>query len=67
MKKTNYTLSEKWIAVIVFIVCLYFAYGCWRLNRWLNYKYSYESFVTQQIETRVAPLEKRIKTLEERQ
>ena len=67
MKKRSYTLTEVAVGLFVFVIVALIGYGCWRINRWWNYHYSYKSFVTQQIELRVAPLEKRIKALEERQ
>lgn len=35
-------------------------YGCWRLERWLNWKYDYSA----RVEQRVRGLEKRIESLE---
>jgi len=65
MKKRHYTLTELWIGIVCWMIVIAISVGCWRIARWWNYKYSYKSFVSQQIEARVAPLEKKIAELQE--
>jgi len=55
------------ILMSVFIVALCLAWGCWRLERWWNWKVSYQSQVeqvVQPLEQRVTDLEKRVLVLE---
>ena len=41
-----------------------FVYGCWRAERYLHYKWSYQSMVQSEIDHRIQPLAERIKQLE---
>jgi len=57
--------------VLIFIgvltVAILVIWGCWRLERWWNWKVSYQSQVeqvVQPLEQRVADLEKRVLVLE---
>ena len=49
------------LSVIAFIVVFY---GCWKIERWVHYKFAYSSNVQAEIQTQIAPLEKRITKLE---
>lgn len=63
-------LNKIWpIVVTLFFLSLVFliGYGGFYIQRQVNWSWSYESMVEKKVEERVAPLEARIKQLEERE
>ncbi len=55
-------MKEVSLYIIVVVVLITIAYGSWRFEKWVNYKFSYELEVKRAVE----PLEKRIIELEKR-
>lgn len=55
-------------AVILFVIVMIFVgYGCWKLERWWHYKFSYQSQVQEDMKPlveRVDALERRVSVLE---
>ena len=49
---------------LVLSVALVFALGAWKIERYYNYKFSYQVMVQTEINRSVIPLEKRIEKLE---
>ena len=49
---------------LVFAVLLVFGIGMWKIERYYNYKFSYQTMVQVEINRSVIPLEKRIEKLE---
>ena len=45
---------------VVAICLVAFSYGCWKAERWVNWKFSYGN----KVETRIEKLEKRVLKLE---
>lgn len=63
-------LKKIWpIVVTLFFLSLVFliGYGGFYIQRQVNWSWSYESMVEKKVEERIAPLEDRIKQLEERE
>lgn len=55
--------------IVLFVVVLCVAFGGWKFERWLNYKISYSSQVTEQVQPivdRIVVLEKRVNALEKK-
>lgn len=68
-KKTYWIIKMKNIGYILgfligMVLLVAIIYGMWHVKRKINYKLSYESMVAEQVEKRIAPLEKRIEDLE---
>jgi hypothetical protein len=55
-------MKEVSLYIIAVVVLVTIGYGSWRFEKWVNYKFSYESEVKRAVE----PLEKRITELEKR-
>lgn len=60
MKNTGITVIE----VFVVLVVIGLAYGGWKLDRYLHYKFSYQNSVQVEIDNRIKPLVERIDKLE---
>jgi hypothetical protein len=57
------------IGIVAFGLVASIGYGGWCIEKWLNYKFSYESQVQEQmapLEERVVALEKRVAELEKK-
>ena len=58
------------LVILGFIVFLAaFSYGCWRFERWVNYKFGYRADVQEEVQPlaeRVTALEKRVAELEKK-
>lgn len=55
--------------IIIVITAILLVIGGWKLERWINYKMSYSSQVTSQVQPlvdRVTVLEKRVEQLEKK-
>jgi biopolymer transport protein ExbB/TolQ len=55
--------------VLGIIAAIFLVVGGWKLERWINYKISYSSQVTEQVQPlvdRVSALEKRVEQLEKK-
>lgn len=53
--------------VLFLIVMIFVGYGCWKLERWWHYKFSYQSQVQQDMKplaNRISDLEARVSVLE---
>jgi len=50
------------IVTALILVTFGFGFGCWKLERWTNYKFSYQS----QVQSELQPLKDRISELEKR-
>ncbi len=61
----NIKLAFVWIIIVAVVVLI--AWGGYTLQRSFHWNWSYESRVEKAIEERVAPLETRIKDLEDAQ
>ncbi len=48
--------------VVALIIAIAFSFGCWKFERWINWKFDYG----QRVEERIDALEKRIEALENR-
>ncbi len=48
------------IGVLIIMLVLMFGYGCWRVERWANWKFGY----SVKVESRLVDIEKRIDSLE---
>jgi uncharacterized coiled-coil protein SlyX len=74
MKKRNsarqsracpYTLTEVAVLICVVLLVIAIVYGFWKLATTFSYHLKYKSQVAEQIEQRVAPLEKKVAELQE--
>lgn len=53
-------------AIIGLILVVVIGYYSWRLERYVHYKWSYQSMVQTQVEKDIAPLKQQVATLEQR-
>ena len=58
----NGWVQNSWFHVVMAIVIIVISYYGWKFERWANWKLSYGSKVSEQIQV----LEKRVKSLEDR-
>lgn len=54
--------SSVFMLILFFVAVGFLGYGCWKLERWWHYKFSYQS----QVQDDLKPLVERITVLEHR-
>ena len=59
-------LVEVTVVVLILAIIAGFIYGGWRLKRWWNWKWDYQSQARTEIREELEPLKKELKKLKER-
>ena len=57
----NNKIRDKLIIIVATVIALIFSFYCWKLERYLNWKFGYKS----RVEQRIVLIEERVKKIEE--